>query len=67
MMAANFVFAIFYTGITPRLDELLQVLILSGESPAFLAMGIISGSFLHWLRSASAWWLYRCWLTARPM
>ncbi|MCB1868521.1 MAG: DUF2189 domain-containing protein [Gammaproteobacteria bacterium] len=45
MMAANFVFAIFYTGITPRLDELLQVLILSGESPAFLAMGIISGSF----------------------
>ena len=45
MMAANFVFAIFYTGITPRLDELIHVLILSGESPAFLAMGIISGSF----------------------
>ncbi|MCB1753577.1 MAG: DUF2189 domain-containing protein [Gammaproteobacteria bacterium] len=45
MMAANFVFAIFYTGITPRLDQLVQVLILSGESPAFLAIGIISGSF----------------------
>lgn len=45
MMAANFVFAIFYTGITPRLDELVQVLFLSGKSPTFLAMGIISGSF----------------------
>lgn len=45
MMAANLVFAIFYTGITPRLDELVNVLILSGDSPAFLAMGIISGSF----------------------
>jgi uncharacterized membrane protein len=45
MMAANLVFAIFYTGITPRLDELVHVLILSGESPAFLAMGVICGSF----------------------
>jgi len=44
MMAANLVFAIFYTGITPRLDDLVQVLFLSGESPLFLAMGLVSGS-----------------------
>ncbi len=44
MMTANLVFAIFYTGITPRLDQLVQVLFLSGESPVFLAMGLISGS-----------------------
>jgi len=45
MMAANLVFAFFYTGITPRLDELVHVLFLSGESPLFLAMGLVSGSF----------------------
>ncbi|MCB1763485.1 MAG: DUF2189 domain-containing protein [Gammaproteobacteria bacterium] len=45
MMAANFVFAIFYTGITPRLDQLFDVLFLSGNSPLFLAMGVVSGSF----------------------
>ncbi len=45
MMVANLVFAIFYSGITPRLDQILNVLFLSGESPVFLFMGMLSGSF----------------------
>jgi uncharacterized membrane protein len=44
MMAANLVFAIFYTGITPKFENMLQALFFSGDSPAFLVAGTISGS-----------------------
>lgn len=44
MMTANLVFAIFYSGITPKLDNLVNVLFLSGNSPVFLFMGMFTGS-----------------------
>jgi uncharacterized membrane protein len=46
MMVANMVFAIFYFGITPRLDNFIQVLFLSGESPAFVVAGMLSGGVI---------------------
>lgn len=46
MMLANMVFAVFYSGITPDFDSALKVLFLSGDSPAFMAAGVLSGGVI---------------------
>jgi uncharacterized membrane protein len=46
MMLANMVFAVFYSGITPDFASALNVLFLSGASPAFMAAGILSGGVI---------------------
>ncbi|MDJ0807679.1 MAG: DUF2189 domain-containing protein [Gammaproteobacteria bacterium] len=45
MMIANLVFAIFFSEMV-TFDNLLPTLFLSGDSPAFLAAGIISGGII---------------------
>lgn len=46
MMLANMVFALFFSGITPDFSSALDVLFFSGESPAFMAAGILSGGIV---------------------
>lgn len=46
MMLANMVFAIFFFGITPDFASAFDVLFLSGDSPAFMAAGILSGGVI---------------------
>jgi len=46
MMLSNMVFALFFTGITPDMASALDVLFFSGDSPAFMAAGIISGGLI---------------------
>lgn len=46
MMLANMVFALFYSGITPDFATALDVLFFSGDSPAFMAAGILSGGII---------------------
>lgn len=46
MMLANMVFTIFFFGITPDFASALDVLFFSGDSPAFMAAGILSGSII---------------------
>ncbi|WP_428607730.1 DUF2189 domain-containing protein [Sedimenticola sp.] len=46
MLLANMVFAIFYVGLTPDFNNALDVLFLSGDSPLFMAAGILSGSVI---------------------
>ena len=49
MMVANMVFAIFYFGITPKLDDFVQVLFLSGNSPTFVVVGLLAGGVIAFL------------------
>ena len=46
MMVANLVFAVFFNGVSLTLDDLIPTLFLSGDSPAFLAVGMISGGII---------------------
>ena len=46
MMIANLVFAIFFSGMAVNLDDLLHNLFLSGNSPAFLVAGLVSGGII---------------------
>jgi uncharacterized membrane protein len=46
MMIANLVFAIFFSDAFLTFDNFLPTLFLSGQSPAFLAAGILSGGIL---------------------
>ena len=46
MMIANLVFAIFYSGAILTFENMLPTLFLSGDSPAFLAAGILSGGII---------------------
>lgn len=46
MMIANLVFAIFFSDAILTLENFLPTLFLSGNSPAFLAAGILSGALL---------------------
>ncbi len=44
MLLANVVFALFFFGITPDFENALNVLFFSGDSPSFMAAGILVGS-----------------------
>ena len=46
MMIANLVFAIFFSGAVLTFENFIPTLFLSGDSPAFLAAGIISGGLV---------------------
>lgn len=46
MMIANLVFAIFFSSVMLTFDDFLPTLFLSGNSPAFLAVGMISGGMI---------------------
>lgn len=46
MLVANLVFALFYSGITPTMDNFVADLFLSGDHPMFLFAGVISGSIV---------------------
>lgn len=46
MMIANLVFAIFFSGVGLTFENFFPTLFLSGDSPAFLAAGIISGGLI---------------------
>ena len=46
MMVANLVFALFYSGTALTVDNFVAQLFLSGESPAFLFAGVISGGVI---------------------
>lgn len=46
MMLANMVFAIFFSGITPSFESALDVLFFSGDSPAFMGAGLLSGGVI---------------------
>jgi uncharacterized membrane protein len=46
MMLANMVFAIFFSGITPDFESALDVLFFSGDSPLFMAAGMLFGSII---------------------
>lgn len=49
MMVANLVFAIFFNGAMLTFDNFLPVLFLSGDSPAFLIAGMVSGGIIAML------------------
>ncbi|MCW8880912.1 MAG: DUF2189 domain-containing protein [Sedimenticola sp.] len=46
MLLANVVFALFFFGITPDFSNALNVLFLSGDSPAFMGAGLLVGSII---------------------
>ena len=46
MLVANLVFALFYSNVTPTLEAFIPTVFLSGESPLFLAAGILSGGIV---------------------
>lgn len=46
MLAANIVFALFYSGVTPTFENFIPAVFLSGNSPLFLAAGILSGGVI---------------------
>ena len=46
MMIANIVFAVFFSGVVLTFENFIPTLFLSGDSPAFLAAGIISGGII---------------------
>jgi uncharacterized membrane protein len=46
MMTANLVFAVFHSGLTPTIENFIPALFLSGDSPLFLAAGILSGGII---------------------
>lgn len=46
VLLSNLVFAITFTGVTPDFENALTVLFLSGDSPAFMASGILVGGML---------------------
>ncbi|MCW8905731.1 MAG: DUF2189 domain-containing protein [Sedimenticola sp.] len=46
VLLSNLVFAITFTGVTPDLENALTVLFFSGDSPAFMASGLLVGGLL---------------------
>jgi uncharacterized membrane protein len=46
MMISNLVFAIFFSGMALHMDDMLHNLFLSGNSPAFLIAGLVSGGII---------------------